>query len=75
MLLGFLFELKDINLHKNSPHKLVIPAEKTKLGIPPAPIKPCGLLKYVVYLLRIRNYLNKFLDLELFFPLAPFFRV
>jgi len=33
MLLGLLFELKDINLHKDSPHKLVIPAMKSKLGI------------------------------------------
>lgn len=35
MLLGFLFELEDINLHKKAPHNLVIPAEKTKLGITP----------------------------------------
>lgn len=74
MFLGFLFKLKDINLHKNSPHKLAIPAEQSKLWIPPLLLQShVAFCKYVFYHLKIRNYVNKFSSLGLISPSAPLF--
>lgn len=73
MFLGFPFNLKDINLHKTSPHKLAIPAEQSKLWITPLLLQShVAFCKYVFYHLKIRNYVNKFSSLELI-PPAPLF--